>query len=112
MPDFKKEADAAGAYPDRRFGQRERKLLDSVQNAYPFACIAAGSFTTVGGDADEAILVSGCLASDIAMVVLKSPGAIPRTILSSAAALGQINVVFSGDPDDDHVVSYLLFRAQ
>lgn len=111
-PTFKSEANAAPNYPASRFSARERKLLESVQGAFPYGCVAAGSFTTAGGDANEAITISGCLSSDFAMVTLKAKGATPRTILTAAAASGQINLVFSGDPSTDHVVTYLLFRAQ
>lgn len=106
------EARLAGSYPQFRFNQRERKLLASVLQASPYTAVAAGAFTTAGGDANEAIVISGCLASDIAIVTLKTPGATPRSVSSAAAASGQINVVMSGDPSTDHVLNYVLFRAQ
>lgn len=72
---------------------------------------AAGSFTTAGGDANEQITVAGALVSDLAFVVIKTVGGTPRTLLTSVAAAGVINLVFSGDPSTDHVVSYQLLRA-
>lgn len=111
-PTFSTEANAAGSYPANRFGKRERQLLNSVQDAYPYAVIAAGTFTTAGGDANESITVSGALSSDLAIVVLKTKGATPRTILTAAAASGAINVEMSGDPSTDHVLSYILLRAR
>lgn len=72
---------------------------------------AAGEFTTAGGDANEAITVASALATDLAIVTLKTAGLTPRTILTSAAATGAINVVLSGDPSTDHVLTYMLLRA-
>lgn len=71
----------------------------------------AGSFTTAGGDANESITVSGCLNTDIAIVVLHTKGGTPRTILTAQAATDAINLEFSGDPSTDHVVSYMVLRA-
>lgn len=115
-PSFLTEASAAGNYPAFRFNQRERKLLASVNDYIDgllgaYKIVAAGSFTTVGGDANEAITVSGALASDIAIVVLHTAGATPRTILTAQAASNAINLVFSGDPSTDHAVRYILVRA-
>lgn len=113
-PSLATEAAAAGNYPSRRFNKRERKMLASVK-AYvdgvsSHEIIAAGNFTTLGGDANESITVSGALATDLAFVVLKTAGATPRTILTSAAATNAINVVLSGDPSTDHVLTYQLLR--
>jgi hypothetical protein len=71
----------------------------------------AGEFTTVGGDADESITVTGALATDLAFVVLKTPGSTPRTVLNAEAATDAIEVEFSGDPSTDHVVTYQVLRA-
>lgn len=73
--------------------------------------IAAGEFTTAGGDADEAITVAGMLATDLVFVNVQTAGATPRTIVDAAAAAGQINVDMSGDPSTDHVLSYMVLRA-
>lgn len=73
--------------------------------------VAAGSFTTAGGDANEAITVTGATSADLAIVVLKTAGGTPRTIVTAAAATGAINVVMSGDPSTDHVLTYMLLRA-
>lgn len=78
----------------------------------PFYVFAAGNFTTVGGDVNEAITVTGATASDIAVVVVKTNGGIARTVVTSAAATGAVNVVMSGDPSNDHVLSYLVLRAR
>jgi hypothetical protein len=120
-PSLALEAAQAPQYPYLRFNPRERKLLASVKDyvdqetaaiAGSHRVVAAGSFTTVGGDAAEVITIAGALSSDIAIVVLKTAGGTPRTIITSAAAAGQINVTLSGDPSTDHVLSYMLVRAQ
>ena len=76
-----------------------------------YAVIAAGTYTTTGGSATEDIPVPGALASDIASVEMKTQGATPRTILTRAAAVDEITVVYSGDPSTDHVVTWSLLRA-
>jgi hypothetical protein len=71
----------------------------------------AGSFTTVGGDANESITVTGAASTDIAIVVLHTKGGTPRTILTAQAATNAINVELSGDPSTDHVLKYMVLRA-
>lgn len=71
----------------------------------------AGTFTTVGGDAAEAITVTGAAATDIVAVTVKTAGATPRSIVAAAAATNAINVTLSGDPSTDHVLQYVVFRA-
>lgn len=110
-PNFSTEAAAAGTYPSNRFNQRERKLLESISDKYVYAVVAAGSFTTAGGDASETITVSGALSTDLAFVVVKTAGATPRSIVAAASATGQINVTMSGDPSTDHVLAYQILRA-
>lgn len=83
-------------------------LLDSYAGSHKI--LAAGSFTTAGGDANEAITVSGATSSDIALVVLHTKGASPVTILTAQAATDAINVVMSGDPSTDHVLKYMVIR--
>lgn len=73
--------------------------------------IAAGLFTTVGGDATESITVSGALATDVAIVTVNTVGATPRTIVAAVGATNAITVTLSGDPSTDHVLNYLLLRA-
>lgn len=112
------EAAGAGKFP-LRFGKRERKIIESVK-AYAdslvtvkpaFVVVAAGTQTTPGGSASVTITVAGALSTDVAFVVLKTVGGTPRTVLTASAASGQINVVMSGDPSTDHVLSYQLIRA-
>lgn len=74
--------------------------------------VAAGTFTTAGGDANESITVSGITSSDIAIVVLHTKGATPRTILTAQAGTDAIAVEMSGDPSTDHVLKYMVLRAQ
>lgn len=71
----------------------------------------AGTFTTLGGDADEAITVTGAAATDIVLISVKTAGATPRSIVSAVADTNAINVVMSGDPSTDHVLQYAVLRA-
>ena len=74
--------------------------------------VAAGEFTTAGGDADETITVSGLLATDLVFVNVHTAGATPRTVVDASASAGQIDVDMSGDPSTDHVLSYMALRAR
>ena len=114
------EAAQAGLFPSVRFNQRERKILQSVK-AYvdgsapaEWAAVAGGTFTTVGGDANETISVPGVVATDVVCVSVKSHagGGTTRTVSKAAAGSAQINVVLSGDPTTDHVLQYVVFRAK
>lgn len=117
-PNLATEAAAAGGYPAYRFNPRERKLLASVKAyvdgaaAPAFSAIAAGTFQTLGGDASESIPVSGCLATDIVVVTVKSGPATPETILAAAAGSNAISVTLSDDPSTTHVLQYVVFRAK
>lgn len=111
-PVFSTEAALAGNYPGNKFNQRERKMLASIEAAYPFGAVAAGTQASSAGSASQVITVSGALASDIAIVVVKTAGATPRSIVAAASASGQINVTMSGDPSTDHVLAYVLLRAR
>lgn len=72
----------------------------------------AGSFTTAGGDADEQISVPGVVtATDTVFVQLHTKGGTPRTILTAQTGTDVVNLVFSGDPSNDHVVKYQVIRA-
>lgn len=73
---------------------------------------AAGTFTTLGGDANESITVSGVLTTDNIDVSVSTAGATPRSIVSARCAVnGTIAVVLSGDPSTDHILSYRVLRA-
>jgi hypothetical protein len=108
---LKSEADKAGAHPSRRFGQRERKLLESVAAAIPFQTVTAGTFNTVGGDASETIPVASAKTGDIVLVSVKTAGAVPVSVVAAAAANGSIAVTMSANPAADHVLQYIVVRA-
>jgi len=78
---------------------------------YTHKIVAAGSVTTAGGAAAEVISVEGVLSTDTVIAVLKAVGAGPVTILTVEAGTDQITVTFSGDPSNDHEVSYEVIRA-
>lgn len=104
-PNLRTEAAAAGNYPENRFNQRERKLLQSVGEY-----AQAGKFTTAGGDATEVISVPGATSADIAVVTLQTAGAVPRTVVRAAAGANNITVTMSGDPSTDHVLCWVLIK--
>lgn len=71
----------------------------------------AAEVTTVGGSATEAFTVNGVAATDLVFVQVKNDGTNNRTVLSAAATLNTITVVFSGDPGADLVLYYQVLRA-
>jgi len=73
--------------------------------------VAAGKFTTVGGDAAEVIAVAGLLETDIVFVNVQTLGTGSRSIVAAIPAAGQINVTMSGDPAANHILSYQVLRA-
>lgn len=86
--------------------------VSSVNGIDPASQVfASGSFTTAGGDANESIVVTGALSSDLAFVQMHTIGLTPRTLLTAQAASNAINLVFSDDPSTDHVVKWMLLRA-
>lgn len=111
-PVFKTEADGAGSYPSNRFNKRERKLLESIQDAYAFSAAYAGNLTSVGGAASEAFTVSGLLSSDVVMLTMKDNGSNDVAILGHSPAANSLTITFDGDPGADTVVSYVVFRSR
>jgi hypothetical protein len=112
MPTFKSEADNAGGYPSRRFGQRERKLLETIQEAYPFGAAYAGTFITAGGSTTSTVTVSGVLSTDSVFAIVKTQGAVPVLVASAACTANTLTIKYSADPGADHVIQYIVFRAQ
>lgn len=84
---------------------------DNLVNNASHYIVAAGAFTTVGGDADESITIAECLNTDLIFCQLSQKGATPRTLLTALAGNGSAALVFSGDPSNDHIVSYQVVRA-
>lgn len=130
-PSLSTEVAGVGKYPAGRFGQRERKLLESVKAyadslagtaaitkaqlgtgiTFSHRVVAAGKFTTLGGDASEAITATGALSTDIAIVTVQTAGGTPRSIVSAVPAANAVNVTLSGDPSTDHILSWVVLRA-
>ncbi len=71
----------------------------------------AAEVTTAGGSATEAFTVTGVAATDLVFVQVKDDGTNNRTVLSAAATLNTITVIFSGDPGADLVLYYQVLRA-
>lgn len=71
----------------------------------------AGTETTAGGAALEAIAVPGVLATDIAFVQLVDNGTNDVSVLTAEAGVDVVNVTFSADPGDDAEISYQVLRA-
>lgn len=78
---------------------------------YSHRVVAAGSFTTVGGDTTENIPVTGALPTDIAVVVMHTAGTVFTTVQETRANTDAIDVDFSGDPGNDTELRYVLYRA-
>jgi len=73
--------------------------------------VAAGTFTTLGGDASESITAAAVLGTDVVQVSVKTAGGTPREVVAATAGAGSIAVTMSGDPSTDHVLQYVAVRA-
>ena len=73
--------------------------------------VAAGTHTTVGGDANETITATGALGTDTCQVSVKTKGGTPRTMVAAAAGTDNITLEMSGDPSNDHVLQWCVIRA-
>jgi hypothetical protein len=71
----------------------------------------AGQPTTGGGNAAEAITVTGALATDLAFVEMVDPGTNTVSIVQAVVTADTLTVTFSGDPGNDAVINYQLLRA-
>ncbi len=71
----------------------------------------SGTFTTVGGASTEVFVVTGALPTDLAFVMLDAQGGAPVTIETAKAGTNDFSVKFTGDPLNDHVISFILMRA-
>lgn len=73
-----------------------------------FKIVAAGLFTTAGGDTTETITASGVVSSDLVFVFSKTGNA---SVVRAAAGTDQITVTTSADPGNDDVLQYIVVRA-
>lgn len=69
------------------------------------------AFTTVGGNAAEVVTEANVLVGDKVSWSIIKAGATPRTGVSAVAGAGNITFTFSGDPANDHIISYIVVRA-
>lgn len=93
------------------YGDEVSTAIDAVAAA-TYNVVLAGEFTTVGGDAAEAITATGALATDLALVTMHTVGATPVTILTASASTDAVDVTLSADPSTDHVLTWVVLRAQ
>lgn len=77
----------------------------------PLMVVAAGEFTTAGGDANEQIAAAGVLGTDTVVAHIRKPGAVAVTLDTITPGADVIDLVFSGDPAADHIVGYIVLRA-
>lgn len=75
------------------------------------AVVFAGVATTAGGAAEEDVSISGVLASDVAIAVIKDNGTNNVTLLQTVVDADKLTLTFSADPGNDAVVSYMVLRA-
>ncbi len=67
--------------------------------------------TTVGGNAAEAITVTGALATDLAFVQMVNDGTANVTIVNAVVTSNTLTITFSADPGNDCIINYQLLRA-
>jgi hypothetical protein len=98
----------AGTLPD---GSVTKAKLATGVSATFMAMFLDDSFTTVGGAAAEAITITGVAATDKAIVSLLDNGTNNVSIVSAVCTTNTLTVTFSGDPGNDTVINYVIFRA-
>lgn len=69
------------------------------------------NYTTVGGNAVEAITVTGAEATDLCFVQLRNDGTNNVSVLSAVTSTNTLTVTFSADPGNDAIISYVVLRA-
>lgn len=107
---LKSEADKAGKAPSRRFGQRERKMLESVAAAIPFQVAASGKSNFAGGSTTATITAAGVTAADVVIVQVQASTNASH-VVKSVPGTGSITVTLSADPGASTVLSYIVVRA-
>lgn len=68
-------------------------------------------YTTIGGNAAEAITLSGVASTDLVFVRLVNDGTANVTISGWAPTTDTLTVTFSGDPGNDAIIDYIVIRA-
>lgn len=106
---LKSEADKAGKHPSRRFGQRERKLLESVAASIPFNVVSSGKANFAGGSASATITDASITAADVVIVQVQS-SANAEHVLKVLPGAGSATVTLSADPGVS-VLQYIVVRA-
>lgn len=104
-PKLRTEAAAAGNYPEKRFNQRERKLLQTVSNA-----VRAGKAQIPDDGLIQTIYIEGAEPTDVLSVTLAT-GMVPPTakIVSATALFGAIEVTFDSDATNE-VLQWVLVQ--
>jgi shikimate 5-dehydrogenase len=85
--------------------------LKAFSAADNFVIHAAGVVTTAGGDANETVTVTGAAAGDMVIMAIKTAGSSPVVLRSFAPGTNKIDYVMSADPSTDHVMSYIVLKA-
>lgn len=83
---------------------------DQPSSMSAYYTVVQGLWTPTGGSATQDLIITGVLASDYPIVQMKAVGATPRTIVSATTLANTLRVVFSGDPSNDHTVTYEILR--
>jgi hypothetical protein len=107
---LKSEADKAGKHPSRRFGQRERKLLETVAASIPFQVAKSGKSNFAGGSVTATITDTAVTAADVVIVQVQASTNAAH-VVKSVPGTGSITVTLSADPGASTVLSYIVVRA-
>lgn len=107
---LKSEADKAGKHPSRRFGQRERKLLESVAAEFPFSVVKAGKSNFAGGSTSATISDAAIAATDIVIVQVQASTNAAHVVKTLPGA-ESATVTLSADPGASTVLQYIVVRA-
>jgi len=106
---LKSEADKAGKHPSRRFGQRERKLLESVAASIPFSVVKAGKANFAGGSASATITDASIASADVVIVQVQA-SANAAHVVKVLPGTGSATVTLNAVPGAS-TLQYIVVRA-
>lgn len=72
--------------------------------------VPEATYTTVGGDANETVALASVKSTDTLSTVTFVDNPHTRTIVSAVTASGAVNIVLSGDPQNDTTYKFTVYR--
>ena len=89
-----------------------RKQVEDDLTAFSLVnvLVPEATYTTVGGDANETVALASVKSTDTLSTVTFVDNPHTRTIVSAVTASGAVNIVLSGDPQNDTTYKFTVYR--